>query len=31
MECFNHNTQRQTLNYLCIQAEEIQSVYMNEL
>jgi len=31
MECFNHSTQRQTLNYLCIQAEEIQSVYMNEL
>lgn len=31
MECFNHSTQRQTLDYLCIQAEEIQSVYMNEL
>jgi integrase len=31
MECFNHSTQKQTLNYLCIQAEEIQSVYMNEL
>ena len=31
MECFNHSTQRQTLNYLCIQAEEIQSVYMNEI
>ena len=31
MECFNHSTQRQILNYLCIQAEEIQSVYMNEL
>ncbi len=31
MECFNHSTQRQTLDYLCIQAEEIQSVYMNEI
>ena len=31
MECFNHSTQKQTLAYLCIQAEEIRSVYMNEL
>ncbi len=31
MECFNHSTQRQTLDYLCIQADEIKSVYMNEL
>jgi integrase len=31
MTCFNHSTQRQTLDYLCIQPEEVQSVYMNEL
>jgi len=31
MECFNHSTQKQTLSYLCIQDEEIKSVYMNEL
>lgn len=31
MTCFNHSTQRQTLEYLCIQPEEIKSVYMNEL
>ncbi len=31
MVCFNHSTQRQTLDYLCIQPEEIKSVYMNEL
>ncbi|MCG8683419.1 MAG: tyrosine-type recombinase/integrase [Desulfobacterales bacterium] len=31
MECFNHSTQRQTLDYLCIQPEEIKDVYMNEL
>lgn len=31
MECFNHSTQRQTLDYLCIQPEEIKSVYANEL
>lgn len=29
MECFNHSSQRQTLNYLCIQPEEIKSVYEN--
>ncbi len=31
MVCFNHSTQRQTLDYLCIQPEEIRDVYMNEL
>jgi integrase len=31
MECFNHTTQKQTLDYLCIQAEEIKNVYENEL
>lgn len=31
MECFNHSTQRQTLDYLCIQDEEVRSVYMNEI
>ena len=29
MVCFNHSTQKQTLDYLCIQAEEIKDVYMN--
>jgi integrase len=31
MQCFNHSTQRQTLEYLCVQPSEIKSVYMNEL
>ena len=31
MVCFNHSTQRQTLDYLCIQPEEIRSVYLNEI
>lgn len=31
MVCFNHSTQRQTLDYLCIQPEEIRDVYLNEL
>ena len=31
MECFNHSTQRQTQAYLCIQPEEIRSVYTNQL
>ncbi len=31
MVCFNHSTQRQTLEYLCIQPEEIKSVYANEI
>jgi integrase len=31
MVCFNHSTQRQTLEYLCIQPDEIKNVYSNEL
>ncbi len=31
MLCFNHSNQRQTLDYLCIQPEEIKSVYQNVL
>jgi integrase len=31
MVCFNHSTQRQTLDYLCIQPSEIKDVYENEL
>ena len=31
MVCFNHSTQRQTLDYLCIQPQEIKDVYENEL
>jgi integrase len=31
MVCFNHSTQKQTLDYLCIQPEEIKDVYANEL
>ena len=29
MTCFNHSSQRQTLDYLCVQAEEIKTVYEN--
>ena len=31
MVCFNHSTQRQTLEYLCIQPDEIRAIYENEL
>ena len=31
MICFNHSTQKQTLDYLCIQPQEIRDVYENEL
>jgi integrase len=31
MVCFNHSSQRQTLDYLCIQPEEIKDVYENEI
>jgi len=31
MVCFNHSTQKQTLDYLCVQPEEIRSVYANQL
>ncbi len=31
MVCFNHSTQRQTLDYLCVQPQEVKAVYQNEL
>lgn len=31
MEAFGHSTQKQTLLYLCIQADEIHNTYMNEI
>ena len=31
MVTFNHSTQRQTLDYLCIQPDEVKSIYLNEL
>ena len=31
MDIFNHSSQKQTLEYLCIQPEEKKSVYMNQL
>jgi len=31
MICFNHSSQRQTLDYLCVQSDEIRNVYENEL
>jgi integrase len=31
MVCFNHTSQKQTLDYLCVQPDEIRSVYENEL
>ncbi|MEE8479817.1 MAG: tyrosine-type recombinase/integrase [Desulfobacterales bacterium] len=31
MVCFNHSTRGQTLDYLCIQPQEIKDVYENEL
>ena len=31
MVVFNHSSQRETLNYLCVQAAEIKSIYENEL
>ena len=31
MRMFNHSTQRQTLEYLCIQPEEIKNAYMKEI
>ena len=31
MVTFNHSTQRQTLDYLCIQPDEVKSIYMNEI
>ena len=31
MVCFNHSSQRQTLNYLCVQPGEVRDIYLNEL
>lgn len=31
MVAFNHSSQKQTLEYLCVQPEEIRDMYMNEL
>jgi len=31
MVVFNHSSQRETLEYLCIQPEEVKSIYMNQL
>ena len=31
MTVFNHSTQKQTLDYLCAQPEEIKDIYLNEL
>jgi len=31
MVCFNHSTQRQTLDYLCIQPDEVKNIYANEI
>jgi len=31
MVAFNHATQRQTLDYLCVQPEELKNIYNNEI
>jgi integrase len=31
MVIFNHSSQKQTLDYLCVQPQEIKEVYLNEL
>ena len=31
MVCFNHSSQRQTLDYLCVQPEEVKNIYLNVL
>lgn len=31
MVAFNHSTQKQTLDYLCVQPEEVKNLYKNEL
>jgi integrase len=31
MVCFNHSSQRQTLDYLCVQPDEVRDVYLNVL
>jgi len=31
MVCYNHSSQRQTLDYLCVQPDEVRDVYLNVL
>ncbi len=31
VDIFNHSSQKETMNYLCVQPEEVKNVYMNEL
>ena len=31
MVIFNHSSKKQTLDYLCVQPQEIKEVYLNEL
>jgi integrase len=31
MVCLNHSSQRQTLDYLCVQPSELKAIYSNEL
>lgn len=31
VDIFNHSSQKQTMDYLCIQPEEVREVYLNEL
>ncbi|HDY89357.1 MAG TPA: integrase [bacterium] len=31
MRCFNHASEKETLEYLCVQPEEIRAVYENEI
>jgi integrase len=31
MICFNHSSQKQTLDYLCVQPEEIKSIFLHEI
>ena len=31
MVCFNHSSQKQTLDYLCVQPAEVKKIYENEI
>ena len=31
MTVFNHSSQKQTLDYLCVQPDEVKSLYLNEI
>ena len=31
VDIFNHSSQKQTMEYLCIQPEEVREVYLNEI